>query len=266
MIFSSLHEILKKGEAIVLVTVISVEGSSPAKAGFKMLVNEKGHLQGSVGGGNIEHDAIEKAKDMLRRGRKTYRENYNLTEDLGMLCGGKAELFFEAFFPTRKIYIFGAGHVGEALANILKYGDFQIFCLDNRQEVVEKYKNNDKIKAKIFDYEKNEDYEKLEIDSHSFCVILTHKHSYDYDVMKNIYSLSGNPRYVGMIGSKLKVKANIDKFKNEMKDIELKNLFAPIGLKIGGDSAFEIALSIAAEIQSVIYGKEVNNMKLDPKS
>ncbi len=88
----------------------------------------------------------------------------------------------------------------------------------------------------------------------SYFIILTHGHAYDYEIAKNIYLKKRNFPYVGVIASKSKAAGIVNKIKEELgKDIDLSNFHSPVGLKIGGSTAEEIALGIAAEIQSVYY-------------
>ena len=69
-------------------------------------------------------------------------------------------------------------------------------------------------------------------------------------------------KYIGMIGSKIKVKATLDKIKDEFGEVNLENLYSPIGIDLGGSSASEIALSIAAEMQALEYNREVPHMRI----
>lgn len=90
----------------------------------------------------------------------------------------------------------------------------------------------------------------------SFAVILTHGHKSDYEILKSIYERQLDFKYVGVIASKSKASAMIHDLKEDLSnDIDLSNLHMPIGLKIGGNTAEEIALSIAAEMQSIKYSQ-----------
>ncbi|MCK5087146.1 MAG: XdhC family protein, partial [Melioribacteraceae bacterium] len=87
---------------------------------------------------------------------------------------------------------------------------------------------------------------------------LTHGHNYDYIIMKELYERNIEAKYIGIIASNNKAAELKGKLKNDLgENINLDILHTPIGLPIGGDSASEIALSIAAEIQLVRYGKSL---------
>ena len=96
--------------------MVEAQGSTPQDAGTKMLVDESGLAHGTVGGGKVEHRAIEYAQQMLgddSRNREIV--DWNLQRDIGMTCGGLVKLFFEVFNRDDwHIVIFGAGHVSQA--------------------------------------------------------------------------------------------------------------------------------------------------------
>lgn len=267
-----LEDKLKEGEKIVLVTVVEADGSSPGKPGFKMLVNEKGRIFGTVGGGGTEATAINNAKKLIKEfdkyNKKTMLESFNLDKEGSnefALCGGKITLYYEVFAPERKVYIFGAGHVGSKIAHLLKILGFFVVVIDDRKSVLEELKEDSYNEKLFMNYTKDLEnkIKNLNIEQGSFVIILTHGHQFDYDILLNIYRNYTNLRYVGMIGSKEKVKELVSNLKKEIKNVNLENLYSPIGIKIGGNSAAEIALSIAAEIQSIIYEKDVPHYRIN---
>ena len=96
--------------------------------------------------------------------------------------------------------------------------------------------------------------------SGSCAVIVTHGHRFDYNVLKIIIERHLPFKYIGMIGSKTKVQATLNKINKELGEVNLENLYSPIGIDLGGSSASEIALSIAAEMQAVEYNRKVPHM------
>jgi xanthine dehydrogenase accessory factor len=158
--------------------------------------------------------------------------------------------------PT--VYVFGGGHVGNALLYHLKPLKFFTVLVDNRDEFANKGANPNASQialSKYDEYSKN-----FNPPDDSYFIILTHGHAYDYIIAKNIYLKEREFPYVGIIASKSKAASILSKLKEELgENIDLSNFHSPVGLKIGGNSAEEIALGIAAEIQSVYYqqlGKE----------
>jgi xanthine dehydrogenase accessory factor len=132
-IFSRVAEILARGEPAVLVTVVAAEGA-PREPGARMLVFPDGRIEGTVGGGALEHHAIQKALELLRNGPRTLLEDHTL-RDLGMLCGGKTTLFYEVLQAPPTLAIFGAGHVGILLAKIAReVTPWKIVLHDDRRE------------------------------------------------------------------------------------------------------------------------------------
>jgi xanthine dehydrogenase accessory factor len=112
-----LAELSKSGAPFVSVTMVEAVGSTPQDAGTKMLVDRSGLAFGTVGGGKVENQAIQFAKQML--GEKTTPAGrlveWNLQRDVGMTCGGVVKLYFEAFnHQAWRIVVFGAGHVAQA--------------------------------------------------------------------------------------------------------------------------------------------------------
>src|SRR3989304_6033946 len=113
-----LAELSKGGRPFVSVTLVDAVGSTPQDAGTKMLVDVTGLLFGTVGGGRVEHQAIQFAQQMFAdRNSPTARlVEWNLQRDVGMTCGGEVKLYFEAYnHRSWRIVVFGAGHVAQAL-------------------------------------------------------------------------------------------------------------------------------------------------------
>lgn len=261
-IYSKIKEIQDKGQDAVLVTVTSKEGMGPADVGKKMLVTQK-ESYGTVGGGSIEHYAINKCKDIFKS-RQSLSESYVLNDKdvlidkgevkLNMACGGKATLFYEFIGPKQIVYIFGGGHCGASLSSLLVSLGFYVIVIDNREDVLEKLdpKVNKKILSGFGEYVIKANHE---LDNH-YIVVSTPNHIEDFDVLDNIINLKLSPIYFGMLCSKKKVQDYLEKiYSKYSKDINLDNFYSPIGLDTGGDSPEEVALSIAGEILSVFYNK-----------
>src|SRR6187401_2966183 len=95
-----LAELSQSGVPFVCVTMVEAVGSTPQDTGSKMLVTCDGLMTGTVGGGRVEHKAIELAKEMLSQlttnsPQPTAFVEWNLKRDVGMTCGGTVKLFFE---------------------------------------------------------------------------------------------------------------------------------------------------------------------------
>src|SRR5687768_7566265 len=139
--FEAESELVQSGVPFVAVTVVDTLGSTPQDRGAKMLVTDEGRRFGTVGGGKIEARAIQEAQQLLRddAAPKTRFFQWSLEKDIGMTCGGIVRVYFEAFNVTRwNIVVFGAGHVANALVDILAKLDCRVTCYDPREEWLSK--------------------------------------------------------------------------------------------------------------------------------
>jgi len=261
-IYGELLELSRGNLAGVLVTVVKKTGSGPTAAGTKMLVYPDGSIIGTVGGGTIEKMAIEKAIRLFKV-HENCLEEFTMNEPestgtpTGMLCGGTATLFFEYFAPKNHLYIFGAGHVGKALAYHLKNLDYFVTVIDDRKDVLDQLEGaNEKILGKF-----EQALENHPVAENAYFIIATYQHKYDGLVLNRIYKSGWNPKYVGMVSSRNKQKILLDRLKAEVPDADLDKCYIPVGLDIGGGSPDEIALSILAEIQAVRFGKTGGHLR-----
>ncbi|MHA1214237.1 MAG: XdhC family protein [Candidatus Hodarchaeales archaeon] len=260
-----LSESIEKGEPCVLVTVVNVKGSAPQKPGAKMLVSHEGkRLWGTIGGGSIEKQAIKQAKHQLEKHEVLLKE-YELLEGsspkaTGMLCGGNMTLFYDIIGIGHKAFIFGAGHISQKLTPLLSSLGFSVTIIDNREFFVEDsfkdipYANT--VTGKLPDVIKD-----LGIPPKSFVVVMTYSHDLDEKILGFILKEFNEEvkrwKYLGMIGSKRKVKEVFSRLEKEGINKELLDLIhAPIGIPIGSQTPEEIAISIAAEIIKVRNEKD----------
>ena len=212
-----------------------------------MLVLENGTIEGTIGGGALEMQVMKDAAEVIRSG-KPVKNIYDLDKDLDMSCGGFTEVYIEPVVPELKLYIFGAGHIGTALAKLAPEFGFNVTLFDNRQlDIVDKIKaNTDFIGNDYFN-----SIDKAVFDERTFIVIVTPKHSYDEEILS--VCAKKPSAYIGMIGSKTKIA----KVKNRLLDNniltekDLSRIDMPIGIKFNAVSPQEIALSILAKMIDV---------------
>jgi len=265
-IYEKLVELKQNNKNYVLVTVVKSTGSTPGKCGFKMVVDNDGKTFGTVGGGAIENEAVIEAKQMMASNGENILKEYTLNKDekivkedvtiVPMSCCGKVTLFYEVEKNASTLYIFGGGHVGSALIDIASDLKYNIVLVDNRKEICDKH-NSPNMRTVNSEYK--EYVEAFTPDPDSYFVIVTYGHAFDYDILYTLFKRGLVKKYAGVIASKNKAKEMIKSLKADLgENIDLSLLHTPIGLKIGGDTAHEIALSIAAEIQAVKYGKTVD--------
>jgi len=244
---------LDEKKPVALVTVVSAAGSTPGRVGAKMLVYEDGSTTGTIGGGCLEAAVIHEAKKVTQTGVPQHL-NYNLDNDdasgLGMACGGEITVFIDSFISGPELVIVGAGHISQHLARMAKMIDFHVTVIDDREDFAnqERFPEADHlIVDNIADV-----LEKLRISEHTYLAILTRGHKYDQVALEKV--ACSEAAYIGMIGSRNKIKTVFDNLKD--KDLPsscLEKVHAPIGLDLGGNSPAEIALSIAAELIKIRY-------------
>jgi xanthine dehydrogenase accessory factor len=246
-IYSAIIEAQKSGQRVALCIVIETSGSTPQKAGSKMLVYEDGHIVGTIGGGSVEKQVIEKSLEILKTSMPQ-KINFNLEADLSMHCGGGMEVYIEPINSLPKLYIWGAGHVGKAVANIARNLGFNISIIDFRENIFseEELKSFTCVQKDYF-----KAISEISFDQNTYSVIVTPNHSFDEDVLAKLAKLPHT--YIGMIGSARKVELLKKRFLSEqiLTSDELLKIDMPIGIKMAAETPEEIAISIAAKLVDV---------------
>jgi xanthine dehydrogenase accessory factor len=249
--FDALNELMAAEVPLVVVTVVDTMGSAPQDRGAKMIVTAEGLRFGTVGGGKVETKAIAEAQSMLvsEATEATKFVQWNLAKDVGMTCGGIVKLYFESHNAGRwRIVVFGAGHVANAVVNVLIHLDCAITCIDPRPEWLAKLPESPKL-TKILTPDMPSIVKTLPDDA--FVILMTMGHTTDKPILIEILRTRSFP-YVGLIGSD--AKANI--LRRDVAEAglpeEAKNaFFCPIGLSLGTNHPYEIAVSVAAQLIEV---------------
>ncbi|HOH78319.1 MAG TPA: XdhC/CoxI family protein [Candidatus Cloacimonadota bacterium] len=238
-------------------SVVSCEGSSPAKPGMKLCVPLQGREFGNLGGGEVEHSAIAWVRE--NRPSEPVLRTYMLSEQgdqaladeeipTRMICGGKVSILIEPLAKSRTLYIVGAGHCGRALGQLAKLAGWWVHLIDNRNELLESDLSLYGDVASHSDY--SDVSTAISFDREAHIVIMTHGHAHDKQVLEQC--LRREFAYLGMIGSASKVAQTFSRLKEQgFSDAELARVHAPIGLPIGSHTPFEIAVSIMAELISI---------------
>jgi xanthine dehydrogenase accessory factor len=250
-IYQEIVRVKAEGGEAALVTIVSASGSTPREEGAKMLVRPDGSIFGTIGGGSLEVQVIKEAIGVIKEG-KPKRHHFTLTAkgagELGMICGGDTEVFIEPILTQPALYIFGGGHIALALAGMGKLCGFDITVVDDRPEFAqaERFPEAEVILAEKF----SESFSRIKIDRLSYIVIVTHGHKHDELVLE--WAVGTPAGYIGMIGSKTKVKTVFSHLLSRgITQERLDSVHSPIGLEIGAQTPEEIAVSILAEIIKV---------------
>jgi xanthine dehydrogenase accessory factor len=246
-----LAELSAAGRAFVSVTLVETVGSTPSDAGTKMLVDDRGLVFGTVGGGRVENKSIGHAQTLLTaaaNGAPTCQlVDWNLQRDVGMTCGGVVKLLFEAYnFRDWRVVVFGAGHVAQALVRLLLLLECRVLCLDPREDWLEKLPESPKLRA-IQMAEPRDFVPQLRADDYVLCMTMGHKT--DRPILEAILERQLKPLYLGVIGSHAKRKVLVRELIEGGIAAEMAEQFrCPIGLPLGTNQPGEIAVSIAAEL------------------
>lgn len=194
---------------------------------------------------------IEYAKTLLAEAASTPKlVTWNLTTDIGMTCGGEVTFLFETHNPKRwKIALFGAGHVAQAVAQTLINLDCHVTCLDARAEWIDRLPTSRKLKKVL---SKDLPSEVSSFDADTFYVVMTQGHASDLPVLEKIFQQHPAAPYVGVMGSDVKArKIRHDLLERGIAGGIVDRLHSPIGLRLGGNQPYEIAISVVAELLQI---------------
>lgn len=264
-ILKKANELLESGESVAIVTVVKAVGSTPRRAGSKMLVVSNGNTYGSIGGGLLEFEVIRESRDALRQGEGRLF-HFDLFEKEGIseyaICGGSMDLYIDVIKPSERLIIFGGGHCGRALAEAANLLGLKVILVDDREDLQlnsEPYPSAEGIEVIIPD--SFQEYLKdTNILSSDFVAIMTRAHELDRMILKKV--LDCNPRFIGMIGSKKKVREVFEKLRAEgIPQEKLDPVYAPIGLDIGAETPEEIAVSVLAQLIGSKCNRLPDNLK-----
>lgn len=243
----TLNDLIASGTPLVTVTVVDTTGSVPQDRGSKMIVTAVGLHSGTVGGGKVEAKAIGEALDLLDSGTdKTRFVQWNLNKDVGMTCGGIVKMYFEVHNAASwNVVIFGAGHVAQALTALLVNFDCRITCFDPRPDWLERLPKSPKLRA-VLAADMPAAVKSLPDDA--FVVLMTMGHTTDKPILLEILRTRRFP-YVGVIGSHSKAVVLHRDIAEAGLPEEMKDAFhCPVGLEIGTNHPYEIALSVIAQM------------------
>ncbi len=250
-LLSEATRILQARNTLALCTVIEKVGSGPRDVGAKMLVTEDGKNYGTIGGGNVERRVVEECLKAIKEGKsrkvtfslnKSQREG---TVGTGMICGGELTVLADVIEPTPRIIIVGAGHVALPLAKLASTVGYEIVIMDDERKRANK--EQFPMAQTIIAGDYNQILSTFTVAPSDAFVIAHGEPDHDYSALK--WGLQQNLAYVGLLGSKAKVKLLTDKLRAEgVKEEQFKLLHAPIGLDIGAVTPEEIGISILAEI------------------
>ncbi len=268
-----IRDFLRRERAVVLVEVTGAAGSTPRDTDAWMLVSERS-IFATIGGGQLEYMAIDHARRALRSGAAAEPMNVPLGPEIGQCCGGRVGLSFAAVTPALArdlvarsdkemasrphVYVFGAGHVGDALAMALSLAPLRVVLVDTREDEL--------VASTVTGIETcltaMPEAVVRDAPAGSSFVILTHDHALDFLIAAEALKRP-DAAYVGMIGSKTK-RATFRSWL--LREIGDPDLFAKLVCPIGGTAVKDkrppvIATLAAAEIMTAALMWAANPQK-----
>jgi xanthine dehydrogenase accessory factor len=247
-IYEQIVQLRREGRRGAVATIVNVRGSIPSFRTAKMLVRDDGSIVGTIGGGCVEADVWQTAREVMESEKPqtlTFDLNQDPKYDTGLVCGGTLEVFIEPILPPALLYIFGAGHVAFNLCRAAANAGFDVIVADDRSSYATQERFPDAREVHALDFDQA--MQKFDPHESSYIVIVTRGHRDDMNILR--WAVQTRAGYVGMIGSKRKV---IEIFKTLRQEGLPGHLFervhAPIGLDIGAITPEEIAVAITAEI------------------
>jgi xanthine dehydrogenase accessory factor len=257
-IFEEIVRLGRLGQKCALATIVQVRGSIPSFESAKLLVREDGSMVGTIGGGCVEAEVWNAAREVIAT-EKPKHMHFSLGQDAaydnGLICGGQLDVFVEPVVPQPAAYIFGAGHISKSLSKVANMAGFRTVVIDDREMFAnrERFPEADEVHADEYE----EVFPKLVINETSYIVIVTRGHRDDMRVLK--WAVSTNARYISMIGSKRKVINVIRELEKEgLPASAFERIFAPMGFDIGAITPEEIAVSVVAEMIAMRRNPESN--------
>ncbi|HXE91399.1 MAG TPA: XdhC/CoxI family protein [Terriglobales bacterium] len=256
-LYEEIVRLRREGRKGALATIVNVRGSIPSFRTAKMLVRDDGSIVGTIGGGCVEGEVWQAAREVMESEKPrtlTFNLNADPKYDSGLVCGGTLEVFVEPVLPPATLYLFGAGHVGQHLAKVARIAGFEVVVTDDREAYAnrERFPEADQIHAEDFE----QVMARLEPNESSYIVIVTRGHRDDMRVLR--WAVETRARYVGMIGSRRKMIAICRELERQgVAREKLERVYSPVGLDIGAIAPEEIAVAIVAELIAVRRKAEI---------
>lgn len=259
---------LASGQDIVISEIIETEGSTPRHRGARMLMTADGDKHGTVGGGRIEQEAHRISRETFATKRDSGVYDIGISASISGetddSCGTARILIRyyshehpEAFQddPRTKpmAYIFGCGHVGQAVERALRFVEFDTVAVDDRPGFATREHFPDAQRC-ITVSSLDSVFDEVEVAPDAYLFLMSYSQEKNCEIMRQ--ALARDVAYVGLLGSKRKIRTIFDRLAAAGVDAEADpRVFAPIGDDISAETPAEIAISVAAQIVRVRAAK-----------
>jgi xanthine dehydrogenase accessory factor len=226
--------------------IVAVSGPSQL-VGKRVVVRQASggakRLVGSFGDTDLDEGALALGTRRIEE-RRTSAEG---VVELKSTSGPTIDVYVEAHYPHPDLVIVGAGHIAQPLCSMGALMGFRVIVVDDRPDYAtqERFPEADRVVRVDF----RDPFADIPIDSTSYVVLVTRGHKYDFECLRHLLKTEVEPPYVGMIGSRRRIRAAFSQLQGEAfpKD-RLSRVRAPVGLDIGAETPVEIAVAVAAEI------------------
>lgn len=256
-----LAELIEGGSPCATAVITRATGSVPNDVGAMMLVDAQGErVIGTVGGGALEERVLEESKAAIAAGEHRAL-SLDLTErgDVGMICGGSADVYIHVYARRQPLVLFGAGHVNVEVARLAKVYGYAITVVDERPEWCneELYPG-----ARLLRLGLDQAGEQIGFCDETCVVIATPGHNDDERALRLVAREPGD--YIGLVASRRKALAMVRRLRDEGFEPAalMARLRSPVGLALGGRTPADLALSIVAELQARRHGLDGQPMSI----
>ncbi len=244
-----LSTLLESKTPFVISTITKFIGSAPRKVEAKMITylsHGRVEIFDTIGGGKFEKEVMEDAVNLLKTSGTSFAREYALDASNDMACGGRVEVFHEITTKRADLYIFGAGHVAQAIARVLEDGPFTVHLIDERSEWALSEKAPESAIRHHQMWDQFVEVAHWDADS-TYVMIMTHDHKHDGAILKNI--INRDWCHLGLMGSASKWASVKKEMLAEGFTAEaLARVNCPIGEKNLGRGPTEIAIGVAREL------------------
>ena len=251
------------GQRAALLTVVRASGSTPRRAGAKMLLREDGTCLGTIGGGTLEERAVLDARQALQEGT-TLLAHYDISgqdeASLG-LCGGVVDVSIEVLLPPPRLVIIGAGHIAQPLASMASMVGMHVIIIDDRPDwaSAERFPTAKEIHVIAYD-RATEALAPLPVEITSATAVVLATWGWDEPAL--LLVLPTPAFYIGLVASRRKLNLISKRLAAQGLDSQMMDrVHAPAGLDLGGDTPGDIALTIMAEIQRTRHATSGDSLR-----
>ncbi|CAN5686806.1 hypothetical protein BH23GEM10_BH23GEM10_03480 [soil metagenome] len=238
------------GPAIAIVAAVGPEGAVRS-----ITVSEDGTATGTLDDPVLMETAVRLARAALRGAPGPVVESIERGTHSWLL-------YVEAHRAAERLIIVGAGHIAVPLSHLGATLGFNVTVLDDREEFATTDRFDDDVVVITCDFE-TDPFAGVTIDEHSYIALVTRGHRWDFDCLRRLVALDTRPRYIGMIGSRRRVRAAFRALLEAgTPRAVLARVRAPIGIELQAETPAEIAVAIAAEMIAVRRGAEAGSISI----